>query len=67
MKKNFTLLYLLLTFFAASSAICGAYAQSANPKREFRGAWLHVIGQSQWQDKTTEQAKAYIRDQFVHC
>ncbi len=64
MKKNFTLLYLLLTFFAASSAICGAYAQSANPKREFRGAWLHVIGQSQWQDKTTEQAKAYIRDQF---
>lgn len=35
-----------------------------NPKREFRGAWLHVIGQSQWQNKTTEQAKAYIRDQF---
>ncbi len=35
-----------------------------NPKREFRGAWLHVIGQTQWQNKTTEQAKAYIRDQF---
>lgn len=35
-----------------------------NPKREFRGAWLHVIGQSQWQNKTTEQAKSYIRDQF---
>lgn len=35
-----------------------------NPKREFRGAWLHVIGQSQWQDKTTEQAKAYMIDQF---
>ena len=31
---------------------------------EFRGAWLHVIGQNQWQDKSTEQAKAYIRDQF---
>lgn len=37
---------------------------SDNPKREFRGAWLHVIGQSQWQNKSTEQAKAYIRDQF---
>lgn len=39
-----------------------AFAQ--NPKREFRGAWLHVIGQTQWQNKSTEQAKAYIRDQF---
>lgn len=39
-------------------------ASAANPKREFRGAWLHVIGQSQWQNKSTEQAKAYIRDQF---
>lgn len=35
-----------------------------NPKREFRGAWLHVIGQTQWQNKTTEQAKKYIEDQF---
>lgn len=39
-------------------------AFATNPKREFRGAWLHVIGQSQWMDKSTEQAKAYIRDQF---
>lgn len=36
----------------------------SNPKREFRGAWLHVIGQTQWQNKSTEQAKAYIDDQF---
>lgn len=35
-----------------------------NPKREFRGAWLHVIGQTQWQNKTTEQAKEYICDQL---
>lgn len=35
-----------------------------NPKREFRGAWLHVIGQTQWQNKTTEQAKEYIIDQL---
>lgn len=35
-----------------------------NPKREFRGAWLHVIGQTQWQNKTTEQAKEYMIDQI---
>lgn len=44
--------------------IISAVMTAGNPKREFRGAWLHVIGQSQWQNKTTEQAKAYIRDQF---
>lgn len=35
-----------------------------NPKREFRGAWLHVIGQSQYQDMPTLKAKAYIQDQL---
>ncbi len=41
-----------------------ALAPDGNPKREFRGAWLHVIGQSQWQNKTTAQQKQYIEDQF---
>lgn len=47
---------------AAALTLLSAAAQ--NPKREFRGAWLHVIGQSQWQNKSTQQAKEYIRDQF---
>lgn len=55
MKKTLVILTLL---------ICWINLTAANPKREFRGAWLHVIGQSQWQDKSTDQAKAYIRDQF---
>ncbi len=38
-------------------------ADMQNPKREFRGAWLHVIGQTQWQNKTPEQAKKYIDEQ----
>ena len=46
----------------AGMTFAGMLAQ--NPKREFRGAWLHVIGQTQWQNKTTEQGKAYIRDQL---
>lgn len=45
-------------------ALCNPIMLAQNPKREFRGAWLHVIGQSQWQNKTTEQAKAYICEQF---
>lgn len=51
---------LFLTIIAALT-ILGATAQ---PKREFRGAWLHVIGQSQWQNKSTEKQKEYMRDQF---
>lgn len=39
-------------------------ASADNPKREFRGAWLHVIGQSQYQNKTTAQAQEYIVDQL---
>ena len=47
---------------AALLGVAIAFAQ--NPKREFRGAWLHVIGQSQWQNKTTAQAQQYIIDQL---
>ena len=63
MKK---ILYAILTVVSvmATAAAGPVTASEMNPKREFRGAWLHVIGQNQWQDKSTEQAKAYIRDQF---
>lgn len=39
----------------------------ANPKREFRGAWLHIIGQNQYMDlqqKGSEKLQAYIADQI---
>ena len=52
----------LLLFSGGVSSVPDVSAQ--NPKREFRGAWLHVIGQTQWQNKTTEQAKLYIDEQF---
>lgn len=52
----------LLLFSGGVSSVPDVSAQ--NPKREFRGAWLHVIGQTQWQNKTTEQAKRYIDEQF---
>lgn len=52
---------LVLTFFTLLLFI-SAFAE--NPKREFRGAWLHVIGQSQWMNKSPRQQREYITTQF---
>lgn len=62
LKKIATVISCVAVLSGAGYSI--AAPTSVNPKREFRGAWLHVIGQTQWQNKSTEQAKAYIRDQF---
>lgn len=63
-----TILNGLAALVILGGAVCGAQASPVwnqpNPKREFRGAWLHVIGQSQWQDMGTTKAKKYIQDQF---
>ena len=40
-----------------------ASAQNA-PKREFRGAWLHIIGQGQYAKMTPQQTQDYLRDQL---
>lgn len=53
---------ILTTFLLLAALATSAMAQ--NPKREFRGAWLHVIGQSQWMNKTPAQQRAYIDEQF---
>lgn len=40
---------------------------AANPKREFRGAWLHIIGQTQYmniQQKGSAELQKYIADQI---
>jgi len=42
----------------------GLRAEQPAPKREFRGAWLHVIGQTQYMNKTPEQCRRYISDQL---
>lgn len=55
MKKLFLSAALL-----AAVLTCGA----ENPKREFRGAWMHTVYQDQYHKQNTEQNKAYLRDQF---
>ncbi len=37
-----------------------AGASAANPKHEFRGAWLHIIGQGQYAKQSTAENKAYL-------
>lgn len=57
MKKHLCLIFLLIPLLVFG----------ANPKREFRGAWLHIIGQSQYmnlQQKGSEHLKEYIADQI---
>lgn len=58
MKNSLKFVVLLLTLFFFNSL------RAENPKREFRGAWLHVIGQSQWAKKSPQQQREYIIDQF---
>lgn len=58
---------LIMSVMLAALALTSAASPRTdieNPKREFRGAWLHVIGQSQWMDKNVSQQQQYIRDQF---
>ena len=40
-----------------------ASAQAA-PKREFRGAWLHIIGQGQYAKMNPSETQNYLRDQL---
>ena len=35
-----------------------------NPKREFRGAWLHTVFQDHYLKRTTAQNQAYLREQL---
>lgn len=54
--RRFLTLFLLMVSFLPFLA--------ENPKREFRGAWIHVIGQSQWMNMSPQQQKEYISKQF---
>lgn len=51
----------LLTIFLSLCMLCGA---AQNPKREFRGAWLHTVWQEQYKKQSTARNKAYLREQL---
>jgi len=52
MKRSIALL--LAGIFSLS-----VFSQTA-PKREFRGAWIHVIGQGQYKDMSSQEMKRYF-------
>lgn len=37
---------------------------AANPKTEFRGAWIHTVHQGQYAKQSTDENKAYLRQQL---
>lgn len=39
-------------------------AADVEPAREFRGAWMHIIGQNQYANQTTAQNQAYLRTEL---
>ena len=49
----------LLTAMLIALAAIGSMAQNAK-KHEFRGAWLHIIGQSQYAKMTPEETRKYL-------
>lgn len=56
MKKVISLACLIAAGVAAMTA--------ANPKTEFRGAWMHTVHQGQYASQSTEENKAYLRNQL---
>ena len=54
---------LLLAATAVVANFC-AQAQNLQAQREFRGAWLHTIFQSQYSRQSTDENKQYLCDQL---
>lgn len=52
------LIFTILTIFLVLGA------KGVNPKREFRGAWLHTVWQDQYKSRSTAENKAFLRDQL---
>lgn len=62
MKRIFA--SIILAAMMTAGTVAQDAATAANPKREFRGAWMHTIGQGQYARMTTDENKAYLRSQL---
>lgn len=52
------------TLFLSILAACSLYASAGNPKREFRGAWLHTVYQSQYAKMSPAETRNYLCEQL---
>ena len=56
MKKILTILTV--------AALGAVTVMGANPKREFRGGWMHTVYQGQYAQKSTSELQKYLIDQL---
>lgn len=63
MNLNSANKYIAASLLILLTAI-SAYSACANPKREFRGAWMHTVFQDQYLRQTTAANKRYISSQL---
>lgn len=49
---------------AVAVVLAAACAWAQNPKREFRGAWLHTVYQNQYKNKDVDVLADYLTDQL---
>lgn len=56
MKKLFS--------FIAVVAVMATTAMGSNPKREFRGGWMHTVYQGQYAQKGSHELQEYLKDQL---
>ena len=64
MKRFLLMSMLVLALTGCLSAGESAPAPSTLPKHEFRGAWMHIIGQGQYAKMTPEQTRQYLIEQL---
>ena len=64
MKRGFLLLLLITALTSCLVAKGTDEHESALPKYEFRGAWMHIIGQKQYAQMTPEQTQEYLINQL---
>lgn len=51
-------------YFAIALLLGCMTANAGNPKREFRGAWLHTVFQDQYHRQSTDENIKYLRNQL---
>ena len=64
MKRTFLLLMLFTTLTCCILANDGEAKSTIWPKYEFRGAWMHIIGQKQYAQMNPEQTRQYLIEQL---
>lgn len=66
LKSTFQLLFIVIltSLFLACGSSKKALTQAPHPhpKREFRGAWIHTVGQSRYQQMNSAAMKHYLAD-----